>query len=238
MSRVERWIGADAGAVADEAARRFVAHARDSIERRGRFVVALAGGSTPRALYQRLAHPPLRDAIAWGSVEVLFGDERSVGPDDPESNFGMARHALLDHVPLDPAKIHRIEGERTDAAERYEEVLRRVLGDGAPVFDLILLGMGPDGHTASLFPHSSALGETERRVVKNHVEKLKTDRFTLTVPVINAARQVIIAAVGAEKAPVLNALAAGPEDPELHPVLLIKPTTGSLAWLLDRAAAG
>ncbi|MSP62185.1 MAG: 6-phosphogluconolactonase [Myxococcales bacterium] len=232
------WVGDDSAAVADEAARQFVDAAREAIALRGRFVVALAGGSTPKALYERLARPPLCEGVEWRRVEVLFGDERSVPPNHPDSNYGMARRALLDQVPLDAKKIHRIEGEHADADHRYAQVMHRVFSDGAPVFDLILLGMGPDGHTASLFPHTAALRERHLWVVKSRVDKLHTDRFTLTVPVLNAARAVIIVACGAEKAPALRAIAAHPDEGEVHPVLLVQPHPGTLTWLLDRAAAG
>ncbi len=237
MIRGERWIGADPAAVADEAARRFVAAAGAAIAARGRFVVALAGGSTPKAMYQRLAKPPLRDQVDWQRVDVWFGDERAVPPDHPDSNYGMAARALLDHVPIDRMHVHRMEGERppAEAARAYESMLKSEL-DEMPQFDLILLGMGPDGHTASLFPHTAALAEKSRLVSENRVDKLDTTRLTFTAPLINAARAVVIAACGAEKQPVLRALASEAEDPALHPILLVQPR-GALAWLLDRAAA-
>jgi 6-phosphogluconolactonase len=223
--------------VADEAARRFVALARDAIAARGRFTVALAGGSTPKAMFERLARPPLAAEVDWQKLDVFFGDERSVPATHPDSNYGMAARALLDHVPVDPSRVHRIAGEDPDAAEAYEQILHTAFPDAAPfpAFDLILLGMGPDGHTASLFPHTAALGEQTRWLVRNHVQKLHTDRITFTAPLINAARQVIIATGGAEKAPVLRALAHDPEDPQEHPILLIRPASGRLTWLLDRA---
>jgi 6-phosphogluconolactonase len=238
MIRGERWIGENAHAVAREGARRFVAAAKEATGERGRFTVALAGGSTPKAMYQLLAEPQTAAQVAWGAVEVLFGDERAVPPDHPDSNYGMAARALLDRVPLDPARVHRIEGERDDAAERYEALLGDLFGNALPEIDLVLLGMGPDGHTASLFPHTPALHEQARWCAKNPVQKLATQRFTLTAPILNAARRVVLTVCGAEKAAVVRAIAADAEDPEEHPVLLVRPTRGELAWLFDRAAAG
>lgn len=236
MIRGERWIGDGPAEVAAEAARRFVALSAEAVAARGRFVVALAGGSTPKAMYQLLAAPPLAAQVAWQQVEVLFGDERAVPPDHADSNYGMAARALLDHVPLDRGRVHRIEGERDDADVRYEEVLRGLEAGAPPVIDLILLGMGGDGHTLSLFPHTAALGERTRWCVRNEVPKLSTHRFTLTVPVVAAARTVLVAACGAEKAPVLRALESSPEDPAEHPILLARPASGQLVWLLDSAA--
>ena len=232
----ERWTGLDADAVADEAARRFVDAARTAVAARGRFVVALAGGSTPKATYERLASPSWRGEVDWPRVQVCFGDERAVPPDHRDSNYGMARRALLDHVPVAAAHVHRIEGERPDADARYEHALHALLPDG--VFDLVLLGMGPDGHTASLFPHTPALHERHRRVVKNHVAKLQADRFTITFPTINAARAVVLTVCGAEKAPALLAIGLHPDEMELYPVLGVAPRAGALTWLLDRSAAG
>ncbi len=137
---------------------------------------------------------------------------------------------------LDPSRVHRILGERDDAEKQYVSTLEQAFGNGSiPVFDLILLGMGPDGHTASLFPHTSALDEKSAWVAKNWVEKLKTNRYTFSAPLINAAREVLITACGAEKAPVLKSIANDPEDPKEHPILLVRPTPGKLVWLVDKA---
>jgi 6-phosphogluconolactonase len=237
MIRGERWVGEGPEAVADEAARRFVAAVQGAIAERGRAVVALAGGSTPRATYERLARAPWRDQVDWQRVEIFWSDERSVPPDHPDSNYGMAARALVDHVPVDRARVHRLEGERDDADTRYEAELAHVFG-GPARFDLCLLGLGPDGHTASLFPHTPALDEKARAVVKNRVDKLQTDRFTFTAPLINESRLVMITAVGAEKAPVVRAISDENEDPAEHPVLLVRPSAGELVWLFDRAAVG
>ena len=233
MLRGEVWVGADGAAVADEAARRFVALSKEAIAARGRFAVALAGGSTPKAMYERLAKAPLRNDVDWSLVEVFFGDERTVPPNHPDSNYGMAARALLDHVPLDRSRVHRMEGERNpvEAARDYESVLKDRLGDH-PIFDLILLGMGPDGHTASLFPHTRALDEKTRLAVDNRVDKLNTTRLTLTIPVINSARAIVIAC-GAEKKPVFQAIAGQAEDPYQFPILFLR---GAIAWLIDTAA--
>ena len=239
MIRGERFVAADPGAVAEEAARRFVAAARQAVAARGHFTCALAGGSTPKALYERLAAPPHRDHVDWRRVEVCFGDERCVPPEHPDSNYGLARRALLDVVAAPPDRIHRIEGEHADGAARYEAKLRALFGAHAPfpVFDLILLGLGADGHTASLFPHTPALAERTRWVVRQRVAKLDADRITLTAPVLSHARQVLVTACGVEKAAVLRALATQPEDPAAHPILLVRPSGGGPTWLLDRAAA-
>jgi 6-phosphogluconolactonase len=210
---------------------------------RGRFTVALSGGSTPRALHTLLAAPPYRDQINWSRIEFFWGDERFVPPDDPESNYRMARETLLERVPVQPSQIHPVPtqlGDPAATAVAYTEELRRVfrLGpDDLPPFDLILLGMGPDGHTASLFPHTAALHAHDRLVVANAVPQLQTYRITLTASVINHAGTVAFLISGADKADALHAVLEGPRDVEMYPSQLIAPTTGELHWLVDRAAA-
>jgi 6-phosphogluconolactonase len=204
------------------------------------FTVALAGGSTPKRLYELLAAPPFRDRVRWTSVECFFGDERTVPPDHPDSNYGMARRALLDHV---PCTSHRMAAERDDA-EGYARLLGERIAkrrDGVPVLDLVLLGMGDDGHTASLFPGTAALAERERWVVMNDVPQLHTRRMTLTYPVLNAAERVWMLIAGAGKrARVAECLSASArdDDPPRHPILGVRPVAGELIWHLDRAAAG
>lgn len=203
------------------------------------FAIALAGGATPRRLYQLLAASPLRERLAWERVELFFGDERAVPPEHPDSNFGMVARALLAHVPV---RAHRMAAE-TDDAEAYARLLgERVAAraDGVPALDLVLLGVGEDGHTASLFPGTPALDETRRWVVMNPVPQLATRRMTLTFPVINAARRVWILATGAAKrAIVAQCLAAGgdPSAARRWPVTAVRPRSGELVWWLDRAAA-
>jgi 6-phosphogluconolactonase len=223
--------------LAQAAACEFAARAAEAIEDHGRFAVVLAGGSTPKATYEILARD-YRDRIDWGKVHVFFGDERSVPPDHEDSNYKMAREALLGHVPV--GSVHRMQGELPpdEAAEAYEQELRDFFGpEELPQFDLILLGTGGDGHTASLFPETSALEVHDRRVVANPVLKLETTRVTLTIPVINAARAVYFLVAGEGKAePVAEILEGTPDPPREYPASLIQPHDGPV-WMLDRAAA-
>lgn len=233
----------DAGALAQAAAAIFVEAARDVVARRGAFFVALSGGSTPRALFQLLAQPPYREQVDWSRTHVFWGDERCVPPNDPESNYRMAREALLFHVPIPAHQVYRMPGESADpaaGAALYEMTMRRAfaLAPGEqPRFDLILLGMGPDGHTASLFPHTEALRVRERLVVANYVSKLASTRITMTAPVLNAAATVAFLVAGSDKAAALAAVLEGPRDPETYPAQLVQPVHGTLYWLVDRAAA-
>ncbi len=214
-----------------------------AVAARGRAAVALAGGRTPREAYARLAEPPCREAVDWSRLEIFWGDERCVPPDHPDSNFRMAREVLLSRVPVPLANIHRLRGELEDpetAAREYEAVLRttlRPLGDRPPRLDLVLLGLGPDGHTASLFPGTAVLREARSWVRPAWVEQLQAWRLTLTLPVINAARHVLFLVTGADKAPVVQAVLEGPRDPGRLPAQLVAPTEGRVEWLLDREAA-
>lgn len=243
MAEPEIHVSADPAALAREAAGRFGALAGAANAERGRFVVALSGGSTPKALLGLLAGAPYRDAIDWGRVHVAWGDERCVPPDDEQSNYRMAREALLDHVPIPPEQIHRMPAELPDpgaAAGAYEATLRRLfdLPPGAlPRFDLIHLGLGTEGHTASLFPGSPALAERERLVAAPFVEKLNTYRITLTPSAINAAREVQFLVAGAEKAATVRRVLRAPRDPSELPAQIVTPAEGRLVWLLDAAAA-
>jgi 6-phosphogluconolactonase len=234
----------DAESLAGAGAHEFVRCAREASTERGRFIVALSGGSTPKRLYQLLAAEPFRAQVDWGRVEFFWGDERCVPPDHPESNYRMAREAMLAHLPVPAERVHRMEAERPDldaAARDYQDVLARAFGVAAggepPALDLVLLGMGPDGHTASLFPHTDALRETVRWVVPNHVPQLNTDRLTMTRPILNAAREVLFLVAGADKAGRLAEVLAGPADPERLPSQSIHPANGLLLWFIDRAAA-
>ena len=233
----------DSEALNTAAAREFVRCAGEAIAARGRFTVALSGGSTPKRLYQILAAEPFRSQVDWGRVEFFWGDERCVPPDHPESNYRMAREAMLAQLSIPAEHIHRIEAERSDldtAARDYEAILARLFGVNAggqpPALDLILLGMGPDGHTASLFPHTKALDETNRWVVANHVPQLNTDRLTLTRPILNRAQEVLFLVAGADKAERLAEVLAGPADPKRLPSQSMQPD-GQLVWFVDRAAA-
>lgn len=223
-----------AAAVADA----FVSDANEAIEERGAFFVALAGGTTPKAAYRLLAQEPRASAVDWQHVHVYFGDERSVPPDHPDSNYRMAREAFLSKVAIPEQNVHRISGEEDAlvAARDYAQLLVQTMGD-APAFDLIMLGMGTDGHTASLFPGTDPRTDDERLVRAVYVEKLQTYRITLTPLVLNNARHVLIATEGLEKAPALYAVRMGPYDPSVHPIQIVNPVHGELTWYVDRAAA-
>ena len=234
----------DAEALSRAAAHELIDLGQQAVAARGRFAVALAGGSTPRRVYQLLADHEHRDQVEWTRVEFFWGDERAVSPDHPDSNYGMAAAACLAKLGLRPAQVHRIQAERPDreqAARDYQIEIARILGatpDGLPpTLDLILLGMGADGHTASLFPYTEALREERRHVVRNYVPKLQAERITLTFPIINRAREIRVIVTGAEKAPALKDVLDGPYDPERLPSQLLNPVAGRLAWLADRAAA-
>ena len=211
-----------------------------AIAQRGRFTIALSGGSTPRNLYTLIA---ANASLPWDHMFFFFGDERHVKPDDPESNYRMVQETLLSKVAIPPANVFRIPAENPDAAataEAYGQTLRKffeVAPGEFPRFDLILLGMGPDGHTASLFPETAALQERSRLVVANWVEKLKTSRITLTLPVLNAGRCVVFLVSGTDKAPVLHEVLEGNAPPEKYPSKLVRPSEGKLIWFVDRAAA-
>jgi len=226
--------------VAAAAARRFVELARESVAARGVFAVALAGGTTPRRTYELLAGDELRAQVSWPDVHVFFGDERQVPPDHAESNYRMALESLLSRVPVPAENVHRIEG-RGDAAANaslYEDELRGFFGDADwPRFDLVLLGMGDDGHTASLFPSTLALAERRAWVATNWVGKLDAWRVTLTAPAINAARRVVFLVSGASKSAPLREVLRGGRGAAPLPAQLIRPADGALEWLVDKAAA-
>ena len=226
-----------------EAAAEVVVHtAKDAVEQRGRFTIALSGGSTPKSLFNLLA-TNARTVLPWDRMFFFWGDERHVPPTDPESNYRMAEEAMLSKIPVAPGNVFRIPAENPDAAaaaDAYEQTLRKFFQlepGGVPIFDLILLGMGPDGHTASLFPGSAGLQEKTRLVIANWVDKLKTSRLTLTLPVLNAARCVAFLVSGTDKAAVLKTVLEEDCPVEQYPSKLIRPNRGKLIWLVDRAAA-
>ena len=234
------------GEIAREAAEEFSRRAEESVVGRGSFSVALSGGSTPRSLYVLLADPgePYRARIPWDRIHFFWGDERQVPPDHPDSNYRMARVSLLSKVPLPPEHIHRIRTEWPDADEaaaEYEREIRsffRLKRGERPRFDIILLGMGTDGHTASLFPGTDVLHEKERLVSAVRVEKLRSWRISLTLPVLNHAASVIFLVSGAGKAGTLESVLYGPYRPDILPAQLIRPVSGHLLWLVDRPARG
>jgi len=233
----------DAGALARAAAEELIARADEAIEQRGRFLLALSGGSTPRRLFELLAAEPDRERVAWANVDFFWSDERAVDPDHPSSNFRMARESLLDKLAIAPARIHRMPAERADldaVALEHQAALARVAGvsaDGPPPrLDLVLLGMGTDAHTASLFPHTRALRERERWVVPGRAPVEPFDRLTLTFPVLNAARCLLVLVAGADKAAPLAEVLEGPRDPERLPCQSLQPSDGRLLWLVDASA--
>jgi 6-phosphogluconolactonase len=242
--KIKYYVEPDPAALAARSAQYLLEMVREAVEARGRARIAISGGSTPKATFALLANPsqPWRMHMPWDNLELYWVDERSVPPDSNDSNYRMTREALLDHVPLRADQIHRIEGELDPevAAARYESELRnsfRLEGAESPRFDLIALGMGDDGHTASLFPHTEAIHELGRLVTANHVPQKNTWRITLTWPVINHARSVFFLIAGADKAQVLNEVLTGPRDPEKLPSQLIWPSSGILTLILDKAAA-
>jgi 6-phosphogluconolactonase len=231
----------DRAALAQDAAERFVHHAAQAIAARGRASIALSGGSTPRDLFVRLARPEMAARVDWARVHLFWGDERAVPPDDPASNYRMAREALLAHVPAPPQNVHRIPAERpaAQAARDYEIELRAFFEPGAawPRFDLILLGLGSNGHTASLFPHTRLLDEASRWVASEYIAEVAMDRITLSAPAINAARAILFLVTGADKAETARAVITGQETVADLPARLIRPGDGEFVWLLDREAA-
>lgn len=226
-------------AVTAAAADLLVAAAAEAIAARGRFLLALSGGSTPKALYELLATPAYAPRIDWTRVEVFWGDERCVPPDDRSSNYRMAREALLDRVPISPEAIHRMRGEEApeEAAAAYQADLSKVFGAGGPRFDVVLLGMGDNGHTASLFPNLTAVHETSRWVVAEYVGEVKMWRLTMTPPLLNAAARVLFLVVGGDKAAMLKRVLEGPRDVDALPSQAVAPTGGALIWMVDQAAA-
>lgn len=234
----------DPEALAIRAARYFADQVTKAAQVRPFARVAISGGHTPKRMFELLAAAPYRDEIPWNKVELFWVDERMVPPDHPDSNYRMTREALLDHVPIRPDRIIRIHGEGTPAgaAIQYKLAIQKALqleGFEQPAFDLVALGMGPDGHTASLFPHTGALQERLMEIaVANHVPSQKDAwRVTLTWPVINNAQNVFFLIQGEDKAEVLHSVLLGPRDPEQYPSQLIWPRSGKLTLLLDSAAA-
>jgi 6-phosphogluconolactonase len=242
--RPEIQILADAAALADFAALQFIQIAGDSIAAWGRFCIVLAGGSTPRLLYSLLAQPSKMEQIDWSRMQVYWGDERCVPPDDPNSNYLMARQALLDYVPLPAENVHRIFGELEpdNAALNYENELSYGFPEAkVPRFDLVLLGLAEDGHTASLFPGTPALSETKRWVVS--VEHSTpppplVGRISLTLPALNAAANILFLVSGLGKAAIFSQVMQNQDSPNLLPAQLVRPQDGRLVWAVDRAAAG
>lgn len=236
-SQVEVWPNAHA--LAMRAAELFMETARQSVMERDSFKVALAGGSTPLALYNLLAGELYAPRLPWKETHVFWGDERCVPPASDESNYHMAHEAMLARMPVPYDQIHRMRGEiePEEAAREYALLLEEKFYERPPRFDLILLGMGEDGHTASLFPHSSAILDVDKFVSATYVEKLKAHRLTLTFPVINAAASVLFLVAGESKAEMLRVVLEEEVSGMDYPAQLVSPTHGSLVWLVDEGAA-
>ena len=248
MTRAELRTYSDAESLAHGAAEQILEVAIRAIASRGRFGLALAGGSTPRAAYAALAAEPFASQLDWAHTNVFWSDERCVPPDHPDSNYGMARKTLLDHVPIPVANVFRIRGEIEPqrASAEYETTLRTFfscpsedsgLASSTDGFDLILLGMGDDGHTASLFPGTPAVHEKERWVISHYVGKVEAWRVTFTPPLINLAANVFLLVSGADKARRLKEALMGPYRPDALPAQIVRPAKGELLWLVDGAAA-
>ena len=242
--KIEYIVEPDSAALAQRAAQQFVEVAEQAVATRGRARIAISGGSTPKVAFQLLADPgqPWLKRMPWDKLDLFWVDERTVPPDHPDSNYRMTKQAMLDHVPLKADQIHRMEGELEPevAAARYESLIRntfRLEGAESPRFDLIALGMGDDGHTASLFPHTAAINEMGRLVTANHVPQMNTWRITLTWPVINRASSVFFLIGGKNKAELIKEVFTGPRDPERLPSQLIWPASGILSLILDKDAA-
>ncbi|MFP4106108.1 MAG: 6-phosphogluconolactonase [Phycisphaerae bacterium] len=226
-----------------EAFQRIAKFASDAVEQRGKFSIALAGGTTPRMLYQTMAQGGNAEQIPWDRTDVFFGDERDVPHDDVESNYHMAQRALLDHVPIQPDRVYPMPANAEDldsAAAEYEQTIRRVVPegpDGVPQLDVVLLGMGGDGHTASLFPETEVLKEDKKLVASHFVEMLGRNRMTFTYPLINSARHVMVLVTGEDKADTI-AKALGPDEPVRPlPIACVHPTGGEITFVLDYGAA-
>jgi 6-phosphogluconolactonase len=239
MMEAEIVVVADAGALAQEAAARFVSLAQEATEARGRFSVALAGGSTPRGLYERLGEVPYRNRVPWTQVHLFWGDERLVAPDDPGSNYRLAAETFVVRVPLPPENVHRMAGELApEAAVRaYRRALEDFFCGPRPRFDLVLLGLGSDGHTASLFAGAEVLEEKGEIVaaVEADYEGRPAGRLTLTLPAINSARQVLFMVAGEDKAGIVREVLEGPAG--RFPAQRVAPNAGHLTWLLDAGSA-
>ncbi len=241
----------DADELALKAARHFARLADQYCLGSGQFTVALSGGSTPRKMLSLLAEEPFSDTVPWSSIYFFWGDERAVPPDHADSNYRMARETLLEKTPVPAENIFRIPAELPDpasAASKYAATLREfflsdpeaTLADPSgyvPRFDLVFLGMGPDGHTASLFPGTNALYVNDQIVVANYVEKFNAHRITFTSTLINNARNVTFIAAGADKAEALRGVLEGSYQPDVYPSQLIRPRNGTLLWMVDEAAA-
>ena len=234
-------IYSDTNTLSHQAAQHIIRIANESIVTRGRFSIALSGGSTPKVLYGLLATEPYRSQLDWPSIEIFGSDERCVPPDSPDSNYATAQEVLLSKIPIPANHIHRMPADKADrdaASQEYALEMQRVFGtNGIPSFDLIQLGMGPEGHTASLFPHQSSLHEQQRLVIPVTVPKPPPPRLTFTPPILNAARHILFLVTGSDKADAVHAVLEGDYQPDEYPAQLVRPTNGEITWMLDTYAA-
>ncbi len=242
MTNPDLIICRDAGELTEKAAERFIALVNEASASSGRFTVALSGGSTPKALYSLLAASGFADRIPWPKVHLFWGDERCVPPDHPDSNYRMVRESLLSKISIPPENVHRMAGEKEPklAAAEYENELKTFfqLSQGTPPrFDLILLGLGEDGHTASLFPESDALNETQRLVATTYLPKLNAHRLTLTLPVLNESAEIYFLVAGKNKAAIVKELLGTDPTIAKFPAQRIQPADGALTWFITRDAA-
>ncbi len=224
-----------------EAAQFIVRLANEAIVSHGRFTIALSGGSTPKATYTLLGSEPYRSQIDWTRVEIFWSDERCVPPDDKESNYALAQQVLLSKIPIPTTQIHRMPADSPDldaASQAYEREMQRTFStDGIPNLDLIQLGMGPEAHTTSLFPHQASLHEQQRLVIPVSVPKPPPLRLTFTPPLLNAAKHVLFLVTGNEKADAVKSVLEGEYEPDEYPAQIVKPTNGDVTWMLDNEAA-
>lgn len=231
----------DTNTLSHAAAAYIVQCAREAITEHGRFFIALSGGSTPKVLYGLLGSTPYRDSIDWALVEIFWSDERCVPPESSDSNYNLAQEVLLSKIPISASQIHRMPADKADrdtASIEYTQEMQRVFGtSGVPIFDLLQLGMGPEGHTASLFPHQEALQEQQRLVMPVTVPKPPPPRLTFTPPLLNAARHILFLVTGADKADAVQAVLESGYQPEEYPAQIIRPPHGEVTWMLDTAAA-
>lgn len=229
----------DKVALVTQAVEYFIESANRQIAHNGVFAVALSGGGTPRPVYAALAEPENAERVDWSKVHLFWGDERHVSPEDAQSNYRMVREVMLDQIAIPTENVHRVpaEMEVRMGAFQYEETLRQFFSGDWPVFDFIFLGMGGDGHTASLFPNSFGLNEDFRWFIANYAPEMKTWRMTLTAPAINAARLILVLVEGAGKADRLQRALTGPSEPYEMPIQMIDPSQGEMIWLVDEAAA-
>lgn len=231
----------DLDTISEQAARYVVQIANQAIVTHGRFMVALSGGNTPKKLFSLLSSDSYLSQIDWTLAEIFWVDERCVPPDDPESSYHMACETLLKAVPIPATQVHRMPADRPDrdaASLAYTLEMQRVFGtNGIPAFDLVQLGMGPEGHTASLFPHQPSLRETTRLVMPVSVPKPPPDRLTVTPPLLNAAHNVLFLATGADKVDALRAVIEGPFNPDDYPAQIVRPPSGEVTWMVDTTIA-